>query len=342
MQDETHTTLRASLITLLSSLRPSPQTKVIIRVDNASGFRALREDLILTKINIFLDYGRLHNKDKNPVVDKGISELIAELLRQQPEGGQINNIDLALAVNQLNARIRGRGLTSWEILTQRDTISGQQLNIDDSVLLQQQTSTRLNNQASSAKYKAKGGPLAMPAAVSVGSLVFIKNDGGKTRARERYLVVRIVGSNCILKKLLGSTLRNKEYNLKLTEVYPVLPNTLQNDNYRKGLDTSSDEEAEEEDPPSVPVSNILPEREERAVNSPVDLSVPPVAAPVANLPSATACENDKELVCSHPSSSDVLVDSDTFPVTNSRETQEVPRRTSRSRRKPEWSKDYVM
>ena len=79
VQDETHTTLRASLITLLSSLRPSPQTKVIIRVDNASGFRALREDLILTKINIFLDYGHLHNKDKNPVVDKGISELIAEL-----------------------------------------------------------------------------------------------------------------------------------------------------------------------------------------------------------------------------------------------------------------------
>ena len=100
IQDETHTTLRASLITLISPLRPSPQTKVVVRVDNASGFVALRDDLILTKINIFLDFGRVHNKDKNPVVDKGISELISELLRQRPEGGQVNNIDLALASAQ--------------------------------------------------------------------------------------------------------------------------------------------------------------------------------------------------------------------------------------------------
>ena len=111
--------------------------------------------------------------------------------RINPEGGQTNPIELAQAVNQLNSRIRGRGLTSWEILTQRDTNTGSELEINDQTLSQMQVNTRNQNQTSSSVHKARGGKLAEAADVSVGSLVFIKDDSSKNRARERYIVVDI-------------------------------------------------------------------------------------------------------------------------------------------------------
>ena len=139
-------TLRESLCKSVSIFRPSPQTSVLVRADNASGFKALVNDLVLSKLNITIDYGRRHNKNKNPVVDKVIRELISELLRLNPTGGQTNTIELSHAVNQLNARIRGRGLSSWEIFTQRDADSGTCLDIDDELLSQIQQTTRTNNQ----------------------------------------------------------------------------------------------------------------------------------------------------------------------------------------------------
>ena len=66
--------------------------------------------------------------------------------------------------------------------------------------------------------------MAVPADVSVGSLVYIKDDLNKLRGRERYMVVAIDGSDCTLKKLLKSTLRNQNHKLKLSEVFPVSSN----------------------------------------------------------------------------------------------------------------------
>ena len=74
----------------------------------------------LLRHHIRLDFGRTHNKNKNPTIEKGIRELGSEILRFLPEGGAISEEQLAVIVNQLNARIRNRGLSSWEILCQRD------------------------------------------------------------------------------------------------------------------------------------------------------------------------------------------------------------------------------
>ena len=77
-------------------------------------------------------------------------------------------------------------MTSWETLTQRDTETGVELELHDKTLSDMQFTTRNDNQASSSKFKASGGALADPADISVGSLVFIKDDKSKLRARERY------------------------------------------------------------------------------------------------------------------------------------------------------------
>ena len=259
---EDHVVLRSILIQTISQIRPNPQTTALVRVDNAPGFVALHKDVQLGKLNIILDDGRRHNPNKNPVIDKGIQELITEILKYTEEAGPVTAEILAIVTNQLNSRIRGRGLTSWEILYQRDHNSGAQLDIDDKTLATLQENTRLSNQISSAKHKAVGGNVVQPAKVVPGSLVYIKKDGDKTRGRDRYIVVSVSDNDCVLKKLLKSQIMQKEHHLKLTEIMLVTPNTECRVDYTHGLDSSDDDMCDHLDKPlnelSIVPSNPSP------------------------------------------------------------------------------------
>jgi hypothetical protein len=127
---------------MISRLRPNPQSEATVRVDNAPGFLPLKNDSTLNSYNIRLDYGRINNKNKNPTIEKGIRELGSEMLRQFPEGGAVTEEQLSVVVNQLNSRIRNRGLSAWEILCQRDQYTGEQLDINDLALSEQQAQLR--------------------------------------------------------------------------------------------------------------------------------------------------------------------------------------------------------
>ena len=237
INNEKHETLRTSLIVSISSLRPTPTTEVSVRIDNAPGFIKLLNDVFLNKHNIKLDDGRIHNKNKNPVAEKGIRELGSELLRMYPEGGPVTESQLAVAVNQLNSRIRGRGLSAWEILCQRDQFSGEQLELNDLALSEKQTELRASNQAASARSKAKGKPCAQKANVQKGSLVYVKSEGDKNKPRDRYIVVDIDREHCVVQKFVKSQLRTKRYPLLLTEVYPVIPDNIIIPGGIRGIDT---------------------------------------------------------------------------------------------------------
>ena len=329
--DEEHGTLRTALTQSISQIRPNPHCRADVRVDNAPGFKALKNDAQLNKINIFLDFGRIHNPNKNPVVDKGIQELISEILRYNTDAGPITADTLAVVTNQLNSRIRGRGLTAWEILHQRDHETGSQLDIDDEKLMQLQESTRITNQHASAKHKAHGGPVAQAAEVVPGSLVYIKSDHSKNRGRERYIVVDVQGNNCILKKLLKSKIMAKEYILKLTEVMLVTPNTVCRMDYEKGLDSSDDDDTNV-------VSTV-------ASNNSRDHVVPPVSEPVVDTviheePPSFMHESTETSVVA---AADDVVD-EIVPVTQ----ELVPppensnRRSARTRNAPTYLKDYEL
>ena len=342
--------LRGSLCQSISLLRPSPQAKVLVRVDNAPGFEALRKDFTLNSLNIDLDFGRRHNKNKNPVVDKCIRELISELLRINPEGGQTNPTELASAVNQLNSRIRGRGLSSWEILTRRDAITGGELDLSDEILSGLQSSTRLQNQVSSAKNKACGGRPAKTADVSVGSLVYIKDDLSKLKGRERYIVVKKEGIECTLKKLLKTNLRNKEYILKSTEVFPVVSNVLHNESYLRGWE-EVDDEAEEEDESQAlvehavaPASDIISEVRDvghvdggpfHYANTSID--DPSVSVPSVESTQPIATNVDEQL---HESSNNGIPDEVAPVVPEAASANVSTRRGGRKQSRPVWWKDY--
>lgn len=271
MTDEQHGTLRQFLIIIISSLRPNPQSESLIRVDNAPGFLPLKNDIILSSHNIHLDFGRIHNKNKNPVIEKGIRELGSEILRILPEGGAISGEQLAVVVNQLNSRIRNRGLSAWEILCQRNQYTGEQLDINDLSLSEQQAQLRVTNQEYSSKHKARGNPSALEADIVKGSLVYIKADGDKTRGRDRYLVVDVGDGYCTLQKFIKSQLRSKTYQLKLTEVFPVSPDLIEIAGKIRDLDIESpDVDEEGQQPVQVSIDRGVSFR-----NSPVQQDASP-------------------------------------------------------------------
>ncbi len=113
--NEQQTTLRDSLLQLCIPLRPLDGPPTVVRVDAASGWKALKNDECLRKHNITIEIGREKNKNKNPVAEKGVEELELEILKQQPLPGPISSLTLSLATARLNARIRSRGLSSHDI-----------------------------------------------------------------------------------------------------------------------------------------------------------------------------------------------------------------------------------
>ena len=222
VKDETHDSLRSAIVEAVSGIRATPQTVVTIRADNASGLKALNHDALLGKYHIVLDFGRIHNKNKNPVVDKAIQELGGEMLRYSSSGGPFDSAELAYITNILNSRLRSHGLSAWEVLYRRNQFDGEPIDVTDLRLAEHQSQLRSANQQYSAKCKSRGHPSADNADVVEGSLVYVKSEGDKTKARERYLVVKVLGDSCTLQKISKSQLRSKPYQLKLTEVYPVV------------------------------------------------------------------------------------------------------------------------
>ena len=122
--DETSSSLRSGLISTTSFLR---QANCSVRVDGATGFVALREDSILKELGIGLDYGRVKNPNKNPVIDKAIQELEKEILIAGLEGNKVTTSSLDTCLRQLNSKIRHCGLSAKEIITRRDQVTGKVL-----------------------------------------------------------------------------------------------------------------------------------------------------------------------------------------------------------------------
>ena len=335
--NEDHVTLKAVLVETISSIRPGPRNPVVVRIDNAPGLIALKNDADLGRLSITLDFGRVHNKNKNPVADKGIVELISELLRFCPEGGSVNEPELAHVTNVLNSRIRDRGLSAWEILFQRDIDSLKQLDFHDGDLAQAQVDHRVEKQG--AVHKSSNKKTAKAADVHPGSLVYIKEDGDKTRSRERYLVTKVDGNMCTLLKLNKSKLQKKEYALKVTEVFPVKPTIDVSYANDRGLDDISDEELDTPTPVSQP--SELPidinDTQDQAILQDTGLNTfdDSVGDPaIESLPTQnvlSSSETSDNIVDLSSSSDQEQVDA---------EEQIPPQRSSRKKRPPVWSKDY--
>ena len=121
-------------------------------------------------------------------------ELEQELLRQDPLGGPVTDLALAMATATLNSCIRSRGLSAREIWTQRDQFSNKQIPFSDYDLTVEQHRQRQVNHPQSKKSKALTTYFRQSGPVEVGDLVYLYPDHNKTRARDRYLVISTDGA----------------------------------------------------------------------------------------------------------------------------------------------------
>ena len=218
IQDESADTLSSSLISQTAFLCKDQST---IQIDNAPGFQSLRNDKTLQEHGITIEFGRVKNPNKNPVAEKAIQEFEKEILRIDASGNRLSNTTLIAVINQLNSRIRNRGLSAWEILFRRDQITNEALNVDDQLLSSQQSSIREKNHGPSARSKATSTKTDRRP-ISIGSLVYLKSEGTKFKGRERYIVMSIDNNMTILQKINGSLFSSKRYEVPLQDVFPVV------------------------------------------------------------------------------------------------------------------------
>jgi hypothetical protein len=247
-------TLRDALIEMSAELKVSSGTT--IRADGATALQALVGDQILSQHGISMEIGRLKNINKNPVAEKAIQELENEITRQHPDGGALSTTMLAVIVATLNSRIRNRGLSAKEILFQRDNHSFAQLNISDSNLRSQQLNQRKANHLPSAVSKAPKGVPPNQITFHPGDLVYIKADGSKHMARNKYIVASVIDGFVFIRKLVGSQYRSKVYKMKPAELYHVpfssvsslLPGqvNISNQTYESASSSDSDSSCYEE------------------------------------------------------------------------------------------------
>ena len=145
LEDERHEKLRDAIVKLCLELRPMDGLPAVIRTDPAPGFKALVDDPLLKKHRITIELGQAKNPNRNPLAQRAVQELETELLRQEPLGGAVSALTLAVATSTLNSRIRSRGLSSREMWTQRDQFLNQQLPLADDHLIALQHEQRLSN-----------------------------------------------------------------------------------------------------------------------------------------------------------------------------------------------------
>ena len=215
--NETSDSLRNGLLISTCNIRATSST---VHVDNAPGFTPLKDDPTLKKHGITLDFGRVKNKNSNAVIDKGIQELEHEIVNVDPSGGPLSDVQLQLIMETLNSRIRNRGLSAREILYQRDQLTSNQLSINDAQLAHQQASLREHNHKPSAVSKSRGKPPAAQLELKVGNLVFIKDEGSKHKARERYIIVKIDGLYAEIQKL-DDKFMSRQYKVPITNLFPA-------------------------------------------------------------------------------------------------------------------------
>jgi hypothetical protein len=213
--------LRNGLVQLSNIIRAVDGPTATIRVDPAPGFLPLQNDELLKKHNITLEIGNPKNTNKNPVAERAVQELREELVRQESYTTMVNPLSLSLATARLNSRIRSRGLSSREMLTQRDQFTNAQLPVNDQNLIADQHRQRLSNHPSSEQSKAPHAPRSPVPNIEVGDLVYLYKDRDKLKARDRYIVVAVDEKSCSIRKFAGSQLRSKSYKVRLNDCYHV-------------------------------------------------------------------------------------------------------------------------
>ena len=121
---------------MVSPLKPAYGLTSVVRVDPAPGFKALRDDEIVLRYGIAIEMGREKNPNKNPVAERAVQEIEMEIAKY-------HSAKVHSPVDIMTCRYNG--LSSKEMLTERDQFSNEQLPINDCSLIIAEHNQHLEN-----------------------------------------------------------------------------------------------------------------------------------------------------------------------------------------------------
>ena len=186
IKNETAEELESGLRYLFALVGPSNATRSrTCRTDNAKSFISLSKNKALTDIGVTIDLSNAQNKNGNPVAERNNSEVQNAILSITPAGGQISERELAEAVSALNARPRWTGMSSSELWTGRDMMSGNTLNFSQRDIIGRQHSKRAARHLK---------PDLPSKTFAVGDIVFSNSDRSKLKARDKLVVRENLGN----------------------------------------------------------------------------------------------------------------------------------------------------
>ena len=219
---------------IISTVTPFMDSDVSIRVDQAPSLKSLiKKPADLSELGITLQPGETKNKNALALVDRKMQELQKEIKLCAPSHNVINAKILAKATLVVNSRVRGSGLSSKEILFSRDQFTHENIQLDDKEIAKETMEKRKINNEHSARSKAKIKTVEDSANAKEGNIVFLKNEGDKTKKRDLYLVTEVFPSNntavlcklanCLSDHQTSFQPHNFSYVVKQTDIY-LAPN----------------------------------------------------------------------------------------------------------------------
>ena len=186
VKNETAQALESGLRSLFSQVRPPNAARpASCRLDNAPGFKTLALNDCLKDIGVKIDLGNAANINSNPVAEKANRELEQCIITCQPTGGRITSQVLASAVSMLNSRPRWSTMSSYELWTGRDQITGHSLLFDQKHIIALQHKRRLKSHPDV--------PDTFPD-FKPGDLVFNNEEGSKLKARDKLIIQEYLGN----------------------------------------------------------------------------------------------------------------------------------------------------
>lgn len=322
--DEQKVTLRDHLIQMCAALIPLDGPLAVIRTDAVPGFVALTKDELLAKHRISIEIGNRKNQNKNPVAERAVQELEDEILRREPNCRSITPLFLAIVTAGLNTRIRSRGLSSREMMMQRDQFTCEQLPINDRDLILKQNESRKANHPYSEQSKASNNFLEKSPNLHVGDLVYLYSDRNKTSGRNRYMISSVEGSWYNIRKFSGSQLRQLSYRVRQSDCYriPAPPVNFNLPLYKS--DDEGDIDANNQVEPNTSATVTPANPPDPPMIPPIISTPPPYLPSVASSPTRTDDHINDDSISSPPDN-----------VSNTRHSQ-------RMRKKPAYLNDYVL
>ena len=236
--------LKSGIIDLLTPIKLAGN--ITVKVDNCSGFKPILDgkDQDLNKLGILVIATDVFNINANSVVDRACQELEQELVRLEPDGRQISNTTLQIAVQLLNSKLRRNGkISAFEIYFNRDLKSGDNLNLNYQKIKDQQTASReYHNIKHNDKVKL---PIITP--LKTGDIVTVKtHKHDKHKAKDIYMVTSENKDNVKIQRVIHSfnsnpSIRSKTYTTSRDRLHVVKSNLQYNLRPRKNILKTSTE-----------------------------------------------------------------------------------------------------